>query len=147
MSQSNEDPTAAPALPTKGALVLVVEDNPTVAKLTGRMLTTAGCQVVYAPDGKQGLCMAQTRKPAIVVTDLQMPCMDGLELTRRLKQDPAMAKIPVIMLTAHAMPEHRAAAFEAGCVRFVTKPVRYKELIGEVLSVLTTSSIAVSEPQ
>lgn len=147
MNPISDTQSAAPAMPTKGALVLVVEDNPTVAKLTGRMLTSAGCQVMYAVDGKQGLCMAQSRKPAIVVTDLQMPGMDGLELTRRLKQDPEMVSIPVIMLTAHAMPEHRTAAFEAGCARFVTKPVRFKELIGEIVSILTSSSLAVSESQ
>jgi CheY-like chemotaxis protein len=117
-------------------LVLVVEDNSTNARLTGGMLEAAGYRTAFATDGEEGLRLARELSPALVVTDLQMPGVDGLALLQQLKADPATAAIPVAVLTAHVMPEHRNRAFEAECCSFIAKPVRFQSFVAEVARVL-----------
>jgi two-component system, cell cycle response regulator DivK len=118
------------------ALVLVVEDNKMNARLTGGMLQAAGYRVAFAVDGEQGFRMARELNPALVVTDLQMPGVDGLGLLALLKAEPATAAIPVAVLTAHVMSEHRDLALEANCSSFITKPVRFQPFVTEVARIL-----------
>jgi two-component system cell cycle response regulator DivK len=125
---------------SRGALVLVVEDNITNARLTTHMLKAGGYQVQLASDGQQGLTMARELLPDLVLTDLQMPGLDGLTLTRLLKQDPATAGIPIVALTAHAMIDHREKALEAGCAAFIAKPIRLQTFLTEVSHVLQRSA-------
>jgi CheY-like chemotaxis protein len=118
------------------ARVLVVEDNPTNARLTSHMLLAGGYQVLLAADGHEGVEMARRLVPDLVLTDLQMPGLDGLGLARLLKQTPETAGIPIVALTAHAMTDHRDRALEAGCVAFISKPIRLQSFLSEVHNVL-----------
>jgi two-component system, cell cycle response regulator DivK len=120
-------------------LVLVVEDNGTNARLTGGMLEAAGYRVAFAADGELGFQLARQLRPALVVTDLQMPGVDGLALLRLLATDPATQHIPVVVLTAHVMQEHRDRATQASCRSFISKPVRYQTFIAEIARVLRES--------
>ncbi len=124
-----------------GRLILVVEDNEKNARMIVTMLESAGYKTRLADDGHAGLKLAAEIKPDLILTDLQMPGMDGLEMTRALKQRDDLSSIPVLAVTAHAMEEHRERALAAGCSRFLTKPIRYKALLSEVADALqpTTS--------
>ncbi len=121
--------------------ILIVEDNSTNARLSCEMLASAGYSAIVATNGEAGLRLAKQRLPALILLDLQMPDIDGLTLARQLKADPTTASIPLIMLTAHAMDEHREQALQAGCSRFVTKPVRYRSFLDEVAQVLKHSAL------
>lgn len=123
------------------ARVLVVEDNPTNARLTSHMLHAGRYEVLLASDGREGLEMAQRLLPDLILTDLQMPGLDGLELARLLKQCPETAVIPIVALTAHAMTDHRDRAMEAGCVAFIAKPIRLQSFLSEVHNVLEHHAI------
>ena len=124
---------------TERPLILVVEDNLTNARLTGAMLEAAQYRVAYATDGEQGFELAKQLQPALIVTDLQMPGVDGLALLRLLSAEPATQSIPAVVLTAHVMPEHRDRAAAAACRRFIAKPVRYHSFIEEIAQVLAES--------
>jgi two-component system, cell cycle response regulator DivK len=124
-----------------GALVLIVEDNSTNARLTAHMLKAGGYQTAFAADGQQGLEMARSLLPDLILADLQMPGLDGLSLTRMLKQDGATAGIPIVALTAHAMNDHREQAMEAGCVAFIAKPIRLQGFLDEVSDVLQRHAV------
>lgn len=113
-------------------LVLIVEDNEKNARLTMAMLEAGGYRTEVAGNGREGLQKTTELQPALVVTDLQMPGMDGLEMTRALKLNPETTDIPVIAVTAHALSEHRRDALAAGCQGFLTKPFRYQTLLNEV---------------
>ncbi len=117
---------------TTGRLVLIVEDNEKNARMIIAMLTAAGYPTSWAADGDEGLRMACELRPALVMTDLQMPGLDGLAMTRALKSRPDTAQIPVVAVTAHALAEHRQQALAAGCLKFLTKPFRYQALLAEV---------------
>ncbi len=119
-----------------GQMILVVEDNEKNARLTVDMLKAGGYRSQLAVDGVEGLRMAVELLPDLVITDLQMPGMDGLEMTRQLKADSRTAHIPVVAVTAHAMNEHREGALAAGCCTFLTKPFRFRALLEEVADVL-----------
>lgn len=118
------------------ALVLVVEDNERNARLTVTMLAAGGYQTRVAADGIEGCQLATELQPSLVITDLQMPRLDGLAMTRLLKLDSRTCAIPVIAISAHALNEHRDAAIEAGCLQFLAKPLRLRDLLNEVNNVL-----------
>jgi two-component system cell cycle response regulator DivK len=119
-----------------GQLVLVVEDNDKNARLTVAMLDSAGYRTRLASNGDDGLRLAGELCPALIITDLQMPGLDGVDMTRALKSRARTASIPVIAVTAHALTEHRHAALTAGCCRFLPKPIRYRALLAEVADVI-----------
>jgi two-component system cell cycle response regulator DivK len=112
--------------------VLLVEDNPHNRKIFSGMLTHSGLRVVEAEDGHQALEKAKTEKPDIVLMDLSIPGVDGWECTRRLKADPATAKIPIIALTAHAMRGDEERALQAGCDGYLSKPISPKKVVDVV---------------
>lgn len=119
--------------------VLYVEDNEdNVYVLRGR-LTRKGYTVLVAPDGVQGVAMATTEQPEIILMDLSLPVLDGWEATRRIKAAEATRHIPVIALTAHAMTGDREKALAAGCDDFDTKPVDIERLIGKIQAQLGKS--------
>ncbi len=122
------------------ALVLVVEDNEKNARMLLTMLAAGGYEAHWAVDGTEGLRLTAEMQPSLVITDLQMPGLDGLEMTRRLKSNPQTAAIPVIALSAHAMAEHAEQSLAAGCVKFLTKPVRYQLLLSEISNALDSAS-------
>ena len=116
--------------------ILYVEDNDdNVYMLRGR-LTRAGFEVAVATDGEQGVAMAASEAPDLIVMDLSLPVLDGWEATRRLKGVPATRPIPIIALSAHAMPGDRAKAIEAGCDDYDTKPVDFPRLLEKIRTLL-----------
>jgi two-component system cell cycle response regulator DivK len=112
--------------------VLLVEDNEMNRDMLSRRLTRRGFDVVFAADGKQGVALARSEKPDIILMDMSLPVMDGWEATRCVKADDATRSVPVIGLTAHAMSGDREKAIEAGCDDYDTKPVEIDRLIGKI---------------
>ncbi len=114
------------------AKVLLVEDNEMNRDMLSRRLIRRGFEVVFAVDGKQGVDLARSEKPDIILMDMSLPVMDGWEATRCVKSDDATRSVPVIGLTAHAMSGDREKAIEAGCDDYDTKPVEIDRLIGKI---------------
>ena len=114
------------------AKVLLVEDNELNRDMLSRRLARRGYDVVFAVDGQQGLEMARSEKPDIILMDMSLPVMDGWEATRRVKADDAIGNVPVIALTAHSMSGDREKALEAGCDDYDTKPVELDRLIEKI---------------
>jgi CheY-like chemotaxis protein len=112
--------------------ILYVEDNDDNIYMLKNRLTRAGFTVIIATDGAQGVAMAASEQPDLILMDLTLPNIDGEEATRRIKADPATRGIPVIALTANAMPEDREKALAAGCDDFDTKPVELPRLLGKI---------------
>ena len=112
--------------------ILYVEDNDDNVYMLKNRLTRAGFTIVVATDGAQGVVMATTEKPDLILMDLTLPDIDGEEATRRLKADPATRHIPVIALTANAMNGDREKAIAAGCDDFDTKPVEMPRLLDKI---------------
>ena len=117
--------------------VLLVEDNEMNRDMLSRRLIRRGYEVVFAVDGQQGLEMAGSEKPDIVLMDMSLPVMDGWEATRRIKSDAALHALPVIGLTAHAMSGDREKAIDAGCDDYDTKPVELDRLIEKIQRLLS----------
>jgi CheY-like chemotaxis protein len=116
--------------------ILYVEDNDdNVYMLRGR-LTRAGFAVAVATDGEQGVAMAASEAPDLILMDLSLPVLDGWEATRRLKEAPATRPIPIIALSAHAMEGDRAKAIAAGCDDYDTKPVDLPRLLEKIRTLL-----------
>lgn len=108
--------------------ILIVDDNPSNLKLMRVLLSGEGYEVRTALGASEALSSLAEFKPGLILMDIQMPGMDGLELTRKLKADPATAAIPVVALTAYAMAGDEARAKEVGCDAYVTKPIDTRTL-------------------
>ena len=122
--------------------ILVVEDSPVNMALTVAILENAGHTILQADHATEGLEMARSEQPDLVLMDIQLPDIDGLTATRVLKGDPRTAHIPVIALTAFAMKGDEDETRAAGCDGYVTKPIRYKEFLAEMDAVLKRRSVA-----
>jgi CheY-like chemotaxis protein len=118
------------------AKVLLVEDNEMNRDMLSRRLVRRGFEVVFAVDGQQGVDLARSEKPDIILMDMSLPVMDGWEATRRVKADDVTRGVPVIGLTAHAMSGDREKAIEAGCDDYDTKPVELDRLIEKMQRLL-----------
>lgn len=114
------------------AQVLIVEDNDMNRDLLRRRLQRQQFEVVVAPDGYEALEIACGEAPDIILMDIGLPGIDGLETTRRLKADARTRHIPVIALTAHAMAGDQQAALDAGCDDYDTKPIDMPRLLGKI---------------
>jgi two-component system cell cycle response regulator DivK len=112
--------------------ILYVEDNDDNVYMLKNRLLRAGFTVIVASDGKQGIAMAVSEQPDLILMDLTLPDIDGEEVTRRIRADPATKRIPVIALTANAMNSDRDKAIAAGCDDFDTKPVDMARLLGKI---------------
>ena len=112
--------------------ILLVEDNEMNRDMLSRRLVRNGFEVVIAVDGQQGVAMATSESPDVILMDMSFPVMDGWEATRRVKADPATKSIPVIALTANALVEDRERAMAAGCDDFDTKPVELPRLLEKI---------------
>jgi two-component system, cell cycle response regulator DivK len=119
--------------------VLLVEDNEMNRDMLSRRLIRRGFQVVFAMDGQQGVDVAHSERPDIILMDMILPVIDGWQATGRLKADDATRSVPVIGLTAHAMSGDREKAIEAGCDDYDTKPVALDRLIGKIERLLGTA--------
>jgi CheY-like chemotaxis protein len=111
-----------------GERVLIVDDNPTNLKLVAYLVKAHGYDVDTAGDAEAALTAIRANPPRVVLMDLQLPGVDGLELTRQLKADPATHDIRIIAVTAYAMKGDREKAIEAGCDDYVTKPIDTRAL-------------------
>ena len=104
--------------------------------MLSRRLIRNGYEVFYAKDGQQGVNMALSERPDLILMDLSLPVLDGWEASRRLKANDATRRIPVIALTAHAMAGDREKAIEVGCDDYDTKPVEISRLVGKITALL-----------
>ena len=118
------------------ARILMVEDNEMNRDALSRRLGRRGYEVVLAVDGKQGLTLARSAQPDLILMDLSLPEIDGWEATRCLKAASATAQIPLIVLSSHAMAGDREKALEAGCDDFDTKPVDFQRLLAKIETLL-----------
>jgi two-component system cell cycle response regulator DivK len=116
--------------------ILVIEDNEDNLSLMRLLLERAKYEVLSAANGFAGLELAQTERPDLILLDLAMPEMDGWEVARKLKGDIITRSIPIIAVTAHALPKDRERALEAGCDAFIVKPFSVSKLIGEIEKLL-----------
>jgi two-component system, cell cycle response regulator DivK len=116
--------------------ILLVEDNEMNRDMLSRRLIRSGYEVILAVDGAEGVAMAASAAPDLVLMDMSLPVLDGWEATRRLKGDPETRGLPVIALTAHAMAGDEKKAREAGCDDFDTKPVEYTRLLSKIEGLL-----------
>ncbi len=112
--------------------ILYVEDNPQNMRLVRKILKHAGYDVLEAEDGLSGIEIAETHKPDLILMDVNLPDIDGLEATSRLKKNPIMHAVPIIALTANAMVGDREKALEAGCDGYLPKPISKSELLRTV---------------
>ncbi len=118
------------------AKILLVEDQEMNRDMLTRRLVRRGYEVVAAVDGAEGVAMAKSEGPDLILMDMSLPVIDGWEATRQLKADPATQSIPVIALTAHAMAGDRDKALEAGCDEYDTKPVELPGLLEKMEKLL-----------
>jgi two-component system, cell cycle response regulator DivK len=118
------------------AKVLVVEDNPANMKLATFLLQSAGHTVLSATDAEAGLTLAHGEQPNLILMDIQLPGMDGLEATVLLKQDAATRAIPVIALTALAMKGDEERIRAAGCDGYIAKPMGYRDFLATIAAEL-----------
>jgi len=116
--------------------ILLVEDNELNADMLTRRLTKRGYDVHLATDGQQAVDMAASLLPELVLMDISLPLLDGCEATRRIRNNLSTATLPIIALTAHALPYERARALEAGCDDYDTKPIELERLLGKMTAIL-----------
>jgi CheY-like chemotaxis protein len=116
--------------------ILIVEDNEDNWQILSRRLRRRGYDVVVARNGKQGMDMAKSEKPDLILMDMNLPLVDGWEATRLLKQSNKTRHVPVVALTAHAMSGDRDKCLEAGCDDYHTKPVELTRLLEQIESLL-----------
>jgi two-component system cell cycle response regulator DivK len=112
--------------------ILYIEDNPQNMRLVRKILKHAGYDVIEAEDGASGLKVAIDEMPDLILMDINLPDIDGLEVTAQLKKNSAMQAIPIIALTANAMVGDREKALEAGCDGYLPKPINRQELLNVV---------------
>lgn len=120
--------------------ILLVEDNEMNRDMLSRRLARRGYDVVVAVDGEEGIRLARSEQPDLVLMDMSLPVIDGWEATRQLKADTATSRLPVIALTAHAMEGDRDKALDSGCDDFDTKPIELPRLLEKIETLLKDSA-------
>jgi len=116
--------------------ILLVEDNEMNRDMLSRRLARREYEMLVAVDGKEGVVMAGSEAPDLILMDMSLPVMDGGEATRQLKASPETKAIPIIALTAHAMSGDREKAMEAGCDDYDTKPIELPRLLAKMEALL-----------
>ncbi len=119
--------------------ILLVEDNEMNRDMLSRRLIKRGFDVVLAMDGQEGIDLAATTGPDLILLDMSLPVVDGWEAARRLKGSDATSGIPIIALTAHAMEGDREKCLAAGCEDYDTKPIDLKRLLGKIQTLAPTT--------
>ena len=117
---------------TEPPTVLVVEDDPLNLKLVRALLELEGYSVIGASTGERGIELARDHMPDLILMDIQLPGMDGLEVTRRIKRDEGLRHIPVLALSSYAMKQDIEAASAAGCAEYLTKPIENSAFVKTV---------------
>jgi two-component system cell cycle response regulator DivK len=112
--------------------ILVVEDQDDNRRILRDLLTASGYELIEAVDGEQGLTSAEQERPDLILMDIQLPGIDGYEVTRRIKANEALRSIPIIAVTSYALSGDDQKAFEAGCDAYVTKPFSPRQLLAKI---------------
>jgi len=112
--------------------ILVIEDQEDNRRILRDLLTSAGYEVIEAVTGEEGVAMAETHRPDLILMDIQLPDLDGYEATRRIKANPALRHIPLIAVTSYALSGDDVKALEAGCDGYVTKPFSPRALLAKI---------------
>ncbi|PKP56248.1 response regulator [Candidatus Atribacteria bacterium HGW-Atribacteria-1] len=112
--------------------ILVVEDNEINMYLCSRILKSSGYEVIEARSGEEGVELTIKGKPDLIIMDIQLPGIDGLEATRRIRESEADGEIPIIALTSYAMAGDRKKALKAGCTGYIEKPINPETFISEI---------------
>jgi len=112
--------------------ILVVEDQDDNRRILRDLLTASGYELIEAVDGEQGLTSAERERPDLILMDIQLPGIDGYEVTRRIKANEALRNIPIIAVTSYALSGDDQKAFEAGCDAYVTKPFSPRQLLAKI---------------
>jgi two-component system cell cycle response regulator DivK len=112
--------------------VLVVEDQEDNRRILRDLLTSASYEMIEASTGEEGVTLAETHRPDLILMDIQLPGLDGYEATRRIKANPALRQIPIIAVTSYALSGDEAKALAAGCDAYVTKPFSPRQLLAKV---------------
>jgi two-component system cell cycle response regulator DivK len=112
--------------------ILVIEDQEDNRRIVRDLLTSAGYDLIEAVTGEEGVSMAETQRPDLILMDIQLPGLDGYEATRRIKANPALRHIPIIVVTSYALSGDEAKAREAGCDGYVAKPFSPRVLLAKI---------------
>lgn len=113
-------------------VILVIEDQEDNRRIMRDLLTSKGYEVIEALNGLDGVKTAEASRPDLILMDIQLPGMDGYEATRRIKANPEIRKIPIIVVTSYALSGDDVKAFEAGCDAYVAKPFSPRELLAKI---------------
>ena len=119
--------------------ILVVEDQEDNRRILRDLLTNAGYELIEAVTGTEGVAMAKTHHPDLILMDIQLPEIDGYEAVRRIKSDPALKLIPIIAVTSYALSGDEEKAYAAGCIAYVTKPFSPRMLVAKVREQLASA--------
>ena len=112
--------------------ILVVEDHEENRRIVRDLLTSAGYEIVEAVTGEEGVTLAESERPDLILMDIQLPGLDGYEATRRIKANPALRQIPIIAVTSYALSGDDVKALAAGCDAYVTKPFSPRALLAKI---------------
>ncbi len=112
--------------------ILVIEDHEENRRILRDLLTSAGYEIIEAVTGEEGVTLAQTQRPDLILMDIQLPGLDGYEATRLIKAQPALSQIPIIAVTSYALSGDDRRALEAGCDAYVAKPFSPRELLAKI---------------
>jgi len=115
-----------------GRRILIIEDNEQNRYLITFMLQQAGHEVLQARDGLEGIAMAETEAPELILLDIQLPQMDGYAIAGELKKRPTVTDVPIVAVTSYAMVGDREAALAAGCIGYIEKPINPDTFVGEI---------------
>lgn len=112
--------------------ILLVEDQEDNRRIARDLLASVGYEILEATNGEEGVAMAAAHRPDLILMDIQLPVLDGYEATRRIKADPALARIPIIVVTSYALSGDDEKAAEAGCDAYVAKPYSPRLLLAKI---------------
>lgn len=112
--------------------ILVVEDHETNRRILRDLLTSTGYELIEAVTGEEGVTLAETHHPDLILMDIQLPGFDGYEATRRIKKNPALRHIPIIAVTSYALSGDEEKALEAGCEAYVSKPFSPRVVLAKI---------------
>jgi two-component system, cell cycle response regulator DivK len=120
--------------------ILVVEDQEDNRRIIRDLLASAGYEMIEATDGETGVRLARTERPDLILMDIQLPVLDGHEATRRIKQNPELRHIPVIVVTSYALSGDDVKAMAAGCDAYVAKPFSPRQLLSKIREFLAETN-------
>ena len=120
--------------------ILVIEDQEDNRRIVRDLLTSKGYVIIEAVSGEDGIALATLHRPDLILMDIQLPGLDGYEATRRIKTDPALRHIPIIVVTSYALSDDDTKAFAAGCDAYVSKPYSPRKLLAKIREFLDEES-------